>query len=128
MWNLRLKYGIIVLAIIAVIVLGINLYVRLSTKKQIIKKDEYSNLSDVDCIIILGAAIWGDKPSPMLEDGELMGGYGQNIASFYGDTDMKVKNYGISKEFHTDFVAERLLEENGISVDKISKVIEEYKV
>lgn len=63
-----------------------------------------------------------------IEDGELMGGYGQNIASFYGDTNMKVKNYGISKEFHTDFVAEELLEENGISVDKISKVIEEIKV
>ena len=61
-----------------------------------------------------------------IEDGELMGGYGQNIASFYGDTDMKVKNYGVSKAFHTDFEAEKLLEENGISVNKISKVIEEY--
>ena len=61
-----------------------------------------------------------------IEDGELMGGYGQNIASFYGDTDMKVKNYGISKAFHTDFEAEKLLDENGISVNKISKVIEEY--
>ena len=63
-----LKYGIIVIAAIAVIVLGINLYVRLSTKNQIIKENEYSNLSDVDCMIILGAGIWGDKPSPMLED------------------------------------------------------------
>ncbi len=63
-----LKYGIIVIVAIAIIVLGINLYVRLSTKNQIIKGNEYSNLSDVDCIIILGAGIWGDKPSPMLED------------------------------------------------------------
>lgn len=63
-----LKYGIIVIVAIAIIVLGINLYVRLSTKKQIIKENEYSNLPDVDCIIILGAGIWGDKPSPMLED------------------------------------------------------------
>lgn len=63
-----------------------------------------------------------------IEDGELMGGYGPNIASFYGDTDMKVKNYGISKAFHTDFEAEKLLEENGISVNKISKVIKEYSV
>ena len=55
-----------------------------------------------------------------------MGGYGQNIASFYGDTNMKVKNYGISKAFHTDFEAEKLLDENGISVNKISKVIKEY--
>ena len=61
-----------------------------------------------------------------IEDGELMGGYGQNIASFYGDTDMKVKNFGISKAFHTDFEAEKLLEENGISVDKITKVIKDY--
>ena len=59
---------IVVLAVIAIIALGINLFVTLSTKKQIIKEDQYSNLSDVDCIIILGAGIWGDKPSPMLED------------------------------------------------------------
>lgn len=68
-----LKYGIVVIIIIAIIVLGINLYVRLSAKKQIIKEDEYKELSDVDCIIILGAGIWGDKPSPMLEDRLLEG-------------------------------------------------------
>ena len=62
-----LKYGIIVIIIIAIIVLGMNLYVRISTNKQIIKENDYTELSDVDCIIILGAGIWGDKPSPMLE-------------------------------------------------------------
>ena len=71
--NIVLKYGIIVIAVIVLIVLGINLYVRLSTKKQIIKENEYANLSDIDCIIILGAGIWGDKPSPMLEDRLLEG-------------------------------------------------------
>lgn len=60
-----------------------------------------------------------------IEDGELMGGYGQNIASFYGNSDMKVTNYGISKAFHTDFVAEELLDENGISVEKLTKTIKE---
>lgn len=54
-----------------------------------------------------------------LEDGELIGGYGQNIASFYGTSEMKVKNYGISKEFHTEFKAEELLKENGMSVDNL---------
>ena len=68
-----LKYGIIVIIVIAIIILGINIYVRLSTKNQIIEEDEYSNLSDIDCIIILGAGIWGDKPSPMLEDRLLEG-------------------------------------------------------
>ena len=28
-----------------------------------------------------------------IEDGEVMGGYGQNIASFYGMDEMLVKNY-----------------------------------
>lgn len=55
--------------------------------------------------------------------GELMGGYGQNIASFYGTSDMLVKNYGISKKFHTDFKAEKLLAENGMSVENITNEI-----
>lgn len=59
-----------------------------------------------------------------LEDGELFGGYGQMIASFYGMDNMQVKNYGISKKFHTDFDADELLKENGMSVDNLVDVIE----
>ena len=68
-----LKYVLIIAIIIIVIGIVINLYVKLSTKKQIIKENEYEKLSDIDCIIILGAGIWGDKPSPMLEDRLLEG-------------------------------------------------------
>ena len=64
-----IKYVVIVI----LIVLAINFYVKLSTKKQIIENNDYSNLEDIDCIIILGAGIWGDKPSPMLEDRLLEG-------------------------------------------------------
>ena len=63
-----------------------------------------------------------------IEDGELFGGYGQNIASFYGDSGMRVKNYGLSKAFHTDIVADKLLEENGISVGKLVDVIKSYVI
>ena len=55
-----------------------------------------------------------------------MGGYGQNVASFYGSSNMKVQNYGISKAFHTDFEADKLLEENGISVENLANVIKEF--
>lgn len=55
-----------------------------------------------------------------------MGGYGQTIASFYGTTDMLVKNYGISKEFHTDFEPEELLKENGMSVQNIVNEIKKH--
>ncbi len=34
-----------------------------------------------------------------LEDGILEGGFGQKVASFYGDSDMKVLNFGAKKEF-----------------------------
>ncbi|MDO5516242.1 MAG: 1-deoxy-D-xylulose-5-phosphate synthase [Clostridium sp.] len=54
-----------------------------------------------------------------LEDGILEGGFGQKIASFYGVSDMKVKNYGIKKSFPDRYVAEELLRENGISVEQI---------
>ena len=68
-----LKYGIIAIVIMVIIVLGINLYIKISTKKQIIVGNKYEELSDIDCIIILGAGIWGDKPSPILEDRLLEG-------------------------------------------------------
>ena len=104
-----LKYGIIGIAITVVIILGINVYVRVSTNKQIIKKNEYTELSDIDCIIILGAAIWGDKPSPMLEDRLLEGInlYQNNVSDkiiMSGDHGRKeydevniMKNYAIQK-------------------------------
>ena len=63
-----IKYVTIVLIVMIVIVLGINFYVKLSTKKQIIGNKDDARLKDVDCIIVLGAGVWGDKPSPMLED------------------------------------------------------------
>ncbi|MBO4726513.1 MAG: 1-deoxy-D-xylulose-5-phosphate synthase, partial [Clostridia bacterium] len=61
-----------------------------------------------------------------IEDGEVFGGYGQTIASFYGDNNMQVKNLGISKAFHTEFNADELLAENGISVENIVNLIKNH--
>ena len=58
-----------------------------------------------------------------IEDGEVMGGYGQNIAAFYGDSDMRVHCHGISKAFHTEFKAEELLDAHGISAEKLTAEI-----
>ena len=63
-----IKYIAIFLIIVIVIVFIINYYVKFSSKKQIISEEEAEKLENVDCILILGAGIWGDKPSPMLED------------------------------------------------------------
>ena len=63
----------VILLILVLAVLGINVYIKSYDKNQIISVEESSNLEDIDCIIILGAGIWGDKPSPMLEDRLLQG-------------------------------------------------------
>ena len=54
-----------------------------------------------------------------LEDGVVEGGWGQRVASFYGPSAMRVKNYGIAKEFHDRYDAAELLRENGVSVEQI---------
>lgn len=63
-----IKYIVIFITLIIVLAMMINFYVRISTKNQIISDEKFNELKDIDCIVILGAAIWGDKPSPMLED------------------------------------------------------------
>ena len=65
------KLLIILLSIILMIIIAvvtINIYVKSTTRKQIITNNDFSNFNDIDCIIVLGAGIWGEKPSPMLED------------------------------------------------------------
>ena len=69
--NKKIKYlitGILILILLFLVILSINFYVINSTKNQIIKESSYENLENIDCILVLGAGVWGDKPSPMLED------------------------------------------------------------
>ena len=64
-----LKYTCIIILILMIIFLGINFYVILSTKNRVIDNSDYSNLpKDIDCILVLGAGVRGDSPSPMLSD------------------------------------------------------------
>jgi len=62
------RRGIAVLVVLAILGLGINFYVRSSESSRIMRGGDCSGLSDMDCVIVLGAGIWGDEPSPMLED------------------------------------------------------------
>lgn len=54
-----------------------------------------------------------------LEDGILAGGFGEKIASYYGISDIKVKNYGIKKSFPDRYIVEELLKENRITVEQM---------
>lgn len=48
----------------------------------------------------------------MLEDGQLEGGWGQTLASYFGNSDKHVLNYGIKKDFYDRFEVDKLLHEN----------------
>lgn len=62
-----IKYTALLVIIVIATTLIINIYIKTTTKKQIVTETE-AKKGDIDCIIVLGAGIWGDKPSPMLED------------------------------------------------------------
>ncbi|MDY5794608.1 MAG: 1-deoxy-D-xylulose-5-phosphate synthase [Fusobacterium gastrosuis] len=54
-----------------------------------------------------------------LEDGILDGGFGEKIARFYGNSDVKVLNYGLKKEFLDRCDIEELLTRNRLKADLI---------
>lgn len=58
-----------------------------------------------------------------LEDGQLEGGFGQTIASYLGDSDIKVKNYGITKQFIDKYDVTELMEANGMLPPQIKSYI-----
>lgn len=54
-----------------------------------------------------------------LEDGVLDGGFGEKITRFYGNSDMKVLNYGLKKEFLDRCDIGELLTKNRLKADLI---------
>lgn len=54
-----------------------------------------------------------------LEDGILNGGFGEKIARFYGNSDMKVYNYGLKKEFLDRYDVNEVLKENHLTAEQI---------
>ncbi len=58
-----------------------------------------------------------------LEEGALAGGFGQKIASYLGDRDIKVHNFGLSVGLTKDFEPDELLKQNGLTVENICDYI-----
>lgn len=63
-----------------------------------------------------------------LEDGSLTGGFGEKVAAYYGDSSMKVLNFGALKEFTDNVAMEELVERYQLSPEVIAaKVLEAIK-
>ena len=68
MMGRAMRRGLVALIVLAALGLCINFYVIACGNSRIVRDGDYSGLSDVDCVIVLGAGIWGDEPSPVLAD------------------------------------------------------------
>ncbi|ANR70018.1 1-deoxy-D-xylulose-5-phosphate synthase [Selenomonas sp. oral taxon 126] len=56
-----------------------------------------------------------------LEDGILDGGFGQKIAAYYGmDANVRVRNYGLPKEFHDRYQSAELAQEYHLTAEQIA--------
>ena len=62
----------IIILTVLILIMAINYYIIKSTKSKIKNAKEIKE-KDIDCILILGAGIWGNRPSYMLEDRLLEG-------------------------------------------------------
>ncbi len=56
------------LLICVIIICSLSLFVKVSTRAQILELDELKKLEDVDCIIVLGSYVEGEEPSPILKE------------------------------------------------------------
>ena len=56
-----------------------------------------------------------------LEDGVLDGGFGEKITRFYGNSDMKVLNFGGKKEFVDRFDIDEFIRENHLTAELIAE-------
>ncbi len=58
-----------------------------------------------------------------IEDGVLSGGFGEKVARFYGDSDMKVSCYGIAKKFLDRYNYADVLKANRMTAPQIAEDI-----
>lgn len=56
-----------------------------------------------------------------VEDGVLDGGFGEKIARFYGNSDVKVLNYGLKKEFLDRYNPEEIVKANRLTTEQIAE-------
>lgn len=108
-----IKYSIMLILIVMITITIINIYMIKNTKSNIIPIEKL-NIKDIDCILVLGAGVRGNSPSPMLEDRLLTGIdlYTKNISNkiiVSGDHGKKhydevnvMKDYLLEKEISSE--------------------------
>ena len=58
-----------------------------------------------------------------MEEGAFAGGFGQKVAAYLGDHNIKVHNFGFTTGLTQDFKPDEFLAQNGLTVENITNYI-----
>lgn len=106
-----------------VAILGLGDFYQLGEETIKLLKDSYN----IDATLINPRYITGEDTQLLdslkdnhsivvtLEDGVLNGGFGEKISRYYGNSNMKVLNFGLKKEFLDRYDVQSVLEENHLT-------------
>ena len=64
---------ITIIIVLLIVILSINFYIIIKTKNKIVEEKKLTGITNIDCILVLGAGVRGNKPTYMLEDRILQG-------------------------------------------------------
>lgn len=93
-----------------------KLYEQKTGKKATVINPYYITGVDTDLLESLKA---DHKTVVTIEDGILDGGFGEKIARFYGNSDMRVLNFGLKKEFLDRYDVQTVLKDNKLTAEQI---------
>ncbi len=93
-----------------------KLYEQKTGKKATVINPYYITGVDADLLESLKA---DHKTVVTIEDGILDGGFGEKIARFYGNSDMRVLNFGLKKEFLDRYDVQTVLKDNKLTAEQI---------
>ncbi|MCI8655011.1 MAG: DUF218 domain-containing protein [Clostridia bacterium] len=115
----RIEKMIIIITIIIVlliVILSINFYIIIKTKNKIVEEKKLTGITNIDCILVLGAGVRGNKPTYMLEDRILQG-----IKLYKDDISSKIIMSGDhrSKEYDEVNVMKTYAIEKGVKSEDI---------
>ncbi len=103
-----------IIMVLIILIISINFFIILKTKNRILEEKQIKEIENIDCIIVLGAGVRGEKPTNMLEDRIKQGIqlYKGNISTkiiMSGDHKTKeydevnvMKKYAIDREVSSD--------------------------
>ena len=93
-----------------------KLYEQKTGKKATVINPYYITGVDTDLLESLKA---DHKTVVTIEDGILDGGFGEKIARFYGNSDMRVLNFGLKKEFLDRYDVQTVLKDNKLTAEQV---------